>query len=233
MSLQDVAIEGNEIPDNAFKGNETLKTFYFPKNITRIGEYAFRGCKNLAGDLYIPYTVEEVDDYAFEECSGLKGNLAFAGTGYPIGVSKLKRIGVAAFNKCKFNGTLTFGVLSELQEIDNYAFHSCKGFIGGLDIPDNVTRIGSYAFYSAFGFTHISLGKKVSSIGVFGFNVEGTCKLIYSHNPVPPTLAAASSLPLLSSSEQTRLIIPSGTTSAYKNAQYWKDRVFDLYLDSL
>jgi hypothetical protein len=72
-------------------------SYSIPDGVTGIGNYAFRGCGNLAG-INIPDGVTSIGDYAFSEC----GNLA--GVKIPDSVTS---IGDSAFSWCRSLGSIT------------------------------------------------------------------------------------------------------------------------------
>lgn len=169
-----------EIGDQAFRG-QSITSISIPKTVTKIGNYAFNGCKSLTGDLIIPEGVTEIGERAFENCTGLKGglvipesltsigNYAFQGctgfTGNLVIPATLKHIGSDAFNGCTgFKGNLI--IKEGRTEIGNSAFYGCKGLIGDLVIPEGVTSIGDHAFQGCTGLTgNLIMPEGVTSIG--------------------------------------------------------------------
>lgn len=74
----------------------------------------------------------------FPGCRNLNGDLTLP--------DSVQIVGNDAFSECTgLTGTLTLG--SSLQTIGAGAFYDCS-FSGNLVIPDSVTSIGRYAFYS-------------------------------------------------------------------------------------
>lgn len=55
-----------------------------------------------------------------------------------------------------------------VTKISDYAFYSLKD-ITSVTIPDSVTEIGNYAFYSCDGITNLNIGNGVISIGDYAF----------------------------------------------------------------
>jgi hypothetical protein len=82
----------NEIPERAFSGKASLKSFYFPSMVTSIGAYAFNECRGLTGKLTIPSIVTKIGETAFQVCTGL--------TEVTI-PNSVTSIGRYAFFKCK------------------------------------------------------------------------------------------------------------------------------------
>lgn len=168
----------NEIPERAFE-KTLISTFVFPEYLTKIGDYAFSSCGNLAGALIIPDMVEEIGrdaflgcktltslslpinckkigDWAFRECSSLTGRLILPST--------LKSIGACAFDRCSnLTGEL---VLPEgLEELGDFAFSYCSGFRGDLHIPESITEIGGGTFHACSFDGRLILHDGIKSIG--------------------------------------------------------------------
>lgn len=55
-----------------------------------------------------------------------------------------------------------------VTSIGNYAFYSCNG-LTSVTIPNSVTKIGKYAFYSCNGLTSVIIPDNVTSIGFGAF----------------------------------------------------------------
>ena len=180
----------NWIPDEAFRGNEALKSVYLPpvpstSFSSEIGEYAFEGCINLE---YVQFggSYEGIYEYAFANCN-LKS----------VVVPNTNNLEAHAFS---FNHNLTSVALSEFIDdwpsvVSSNPFTDCEsilGFTGNNDmvadggkclilgdklvsyatasttgtytVPSNVKQIGSHAMYhSSFG--HVILPDGLTEIG--------------------------------------------------------------------
>lgn len=159
------------IPDEAFNNKKTLSHFSFPEKITYIGPLAF-SYTSLSGALIMPDDVIEISSYAFS--GALIGSVAFS--------PRLNRIGAYAFEKCtSLTGTLTLpetltyignnafyscsftGELhlpNSLEYIGYYAFNSAGNFVGGLRIPDKITKLNGATFYGGFS-GHLDLNNVI------------------------------------------------------------------------
>lgn len=145
------------IPDRAFENKKSLYYFAFPEKITQIGTSAFYG-SSISGALVIPDDVTHIWDCAFfttnisslvlapgveiiggrafSECSSLSGTLTLP--------EVLKYIGFSAFDNCGFSGNLVLP--NSLEYIGERAFFQAGSFIGGLTIPEKVTKLYSRTF---------------------------------------------------------------------------------------
>lgn len=148
------------IPDQAFKNKKTLSHFSFPEKITYIGAAAFSNT-SLSGALIIPDDVTEIGasafsvtligsvsfsprlnrigSYAFSTCTSLTGTLTLPET--------LTYIDASAFMDCSFTGELHLP--NSLEYIGSSAFQNCGYFVGNLRIPDKITELYGWTFYSS------------------------------------------------------------------------------------
>ena len=69
--FRDVLCYADEIPAYALDDKSTLTTFVFPERVTKIGSYAFYGCRSLAS-ITIPNGVTSIGDSAFYGCVGMR-----------------------------------------------------------------------------------------------------------------------------------------------------------------
>ncbi len=170
------------IPDEAFNIKKTLSHFSFPEKITYIGPLAF-SYTSLSGALIMPDDVTEIGtcafsgtligsvsfsprlnrigDYAFEQCTSLTGTLTLPET--------LTYIGNNAFSRCSFTGELHLP--NSLEYIGYRAFNSAGNFVGGLRIPDKITKLNGATFYGGFS-GHLDLNN-VIEFGMEEFSVCG------------------------------------------------------------
>ena len=124
--------DADRVPNSAFSGKTCLKSFVFPRGIVSIGDSAFQGCNNLAGNLNIPSTVTTIGSRSFYNCYGFVGDLNIP--------NSVVSIGSYAFYNCYgLNGVLNIG--SGLKTITEGMFSNCKNLTGDIIIPDNITNI--------------------------------------------------------------------------------------------
>ena len=163
-------------------------------NVTAVGDYAFRYCDGLRGDLSIPNSVTSIGNYAFHYCSGFSrimhlgnvltviGDYAFCGcdglSGDLVIPNSVTEIGNFAFSEIfGLRGTLTLG--DAVTTIGDSAFRTC-GFTGDLVIPNSVTSIGSSAFCGCTHFNGtLTISNSITSIHDNTFEACGfTCSLV-------------------------------------------------------
>ena len=107
--------------------------------------------------------------------------------------SKLKTIGVRAFNKCKKLSHVELP--SGLTKIKDYAFNECSG-LTSVNIPSSVTSIGTNVFYNCNQLVNVTS---------------------YLKNPVAITENT------FSNRTNATLYVPYGCKAKYQAANYWKE----------
>ena len=139
------------IGNYAFYGNRSLETVQFSgKNLTSIGEDAFRDCMALT-KLNLTGNDAVICARAFYNNDALK----------EVTLSGVKTIGYNAFGG---DDALKSADLGEgLISIDSYAFQSCSN-LETVSLPESLTTINSYAFQSCSKLTSIDIPNKVSKI---------------------------------------------------------------------
>jgi hypothetical protein len=133
------------IPDRAFyqplfpAPNVKLASVFFPKQLTYIGNEAFRACEGLTV-VSLPPSVESIGEASFRDCKNLTT---------PPWTSGLQRVASSAFRGCKsFTGSLTLP--ANISTVESYAFYDCTG-LSALTLPNTVTAVGPYAFAACTG----------------------------------------------------------------------------------
>ena len=162
-----------QIPNYAFANDAQLE-ITIPSNITSIGNSAFYECAKLTA---IPKSVINIGSYAFSK-TGIT-SVDFSNTGYE------RTLGAYAFEDCLsltsvnlYNtqfisvGTNTFCGCSNLASFsmpdsmpripDNFLYGTKVS--GELDLPNDIDKIGSYAFYQ-LDITAVDIPYECTSIG--------------------------------------------------------------------
>ncbi len=186
---KNVEYKVTSIGKDAFKKNKYIKTLVIGKNVTKIGENAFYGCKNLTSVKETKGNLKTVGKGAFTDCTALKSvkltgkalttisDNAFRGCTnlktLKINSTSLKKIGANAFRNCK--KLKTFEVTgTKLETIGSGAFRGCVA-LKKLDLKDaKLKTIGAKAFYGCSALKTIYLNvnslKKVESKAFKGLN---------------------------------------------------------------
>ena len=161
--------EKYEIYKYAFYYNQKIKSVVIPDNVTAIGEKAFS--QSSIGSVTIGNGVKTIGVEAFSRCSSLTN--VYVGTG-------LESVGTDAFLYCRYIRYVGIADVGSWSGIDfaNPAANPLSAYgqlymdgnvIKSLDIPDTVTKIGSYAFYNCRSLQNISITKNLTEIGEGAF----------------------------------------------------------------
>ena len=147
----------------AFQWCEDLKSVTIGNSVTSIGEYAFYGCSKLTS-VTIPNSVTSIGSSAFYNCSSL--------TSIEI-PNSVTSIGGSAFSGC-YNLTRV-SLNSNVIVSKSYPYGSSIGNIFGSQVKeyilgDDVTSIGSYAFYNCSNVTSVTIADNVTSVGDYAFD---------------------------------------------------------------
>lgn len=151
---------GNEFPWMDYRNS--IQTIVIGDQITQIGRNAFPW--TACSTIQFGKSVRSIGAEAFSGCRNLNGDLTLP--------DSVQIVGNDAFSECTgLTGTLTLG--SSLQTIGAGAFYDCS-FSGNLVIPDSVTSIGRYAFYSRPYLRPetqgtLTLGRNLRTIGESAF----------------------------------------------------------------
>ena len=144
---------------------ENLANVVIGKGVTSIPDGTFRCCYNLT-NVVIGTGVKTIGTAAFAGCVGLTsviipdnvtsiGNSAFDGRGENSDGGP----------SCLSNVLIGAGV----TDIGDGAFRYCSG-LPRITIPDNVRRIGDFAFDSCTGLTAVVIGNGVTDVGYGAFS---------------------------------------------------------------
>ncbi len=136
--------DSNAIPATALM-NKKLRSVTLPKNITKIGQAAFAGCKQLEF-LSLPSSLEVIESYAFTSCNMLKS------ISLPSG---LQTLGEGAFSRCNEIKTVTISP-DDSFTVGKDAFQDCAK-LASVTLGDNVTTIGPGAFAGCGALKSIKL----------------------------------------------------------------------------
>lgn len=112
-----------------YPSSKNSKSCTIPNSVTKISEYAFSDCANLAS-ITIPYSVTSIDKYAFSDCSNL--------TSVTI-PNCVTNIGMGAFFRCRSLSSVT--IPDSVTKIEMQTFGYCDSledvYYGGTEAQWN------------------------------------------------------------------------------------------------
>ncbi len=178
ISLEKIKIPRSvkTIEREAFSGCEALVEIEIPEEVKAIEPYTFINCRNLES-IVIPEGATKILECAFASCESLK-EITIPST--------LKEIGEDAFYNCCLLEKVHINDLGKWCSIDfsskdsnplscGAQLYEDSKLLKDLVIPEGVTDIKKYAFYSEFFIDSIQFPKTLRSIGedaFFGTNIE-------------------------------------------------------------
>ena len=135
---------------------------------TSIGQYAFKGCKNVTlvnGDLS---EVKSVGRSAFEGCTWLG----------EVDLSALKTIDSYSFKNCT-NFSVKNGNLPMLESVGQQAFESCTS-LSYIKTGANLASVGIQAFLKCTGLLAIDMSDCTNTNVTFGWGAFYDCSNLYA-----------------------------------------------------
>ncbi|MCQ2417557.1 MAG: leucine-rich repeat domain-containing protein [Oscillospiraceae bacterium] len=160
-AVADVTVNEDSIFDidknGAFYGCYSLEKVVVPEGYYSIGQYGFYGCKNLK-TVEMPETISAIGSRAFAMCSQLRNMTV------PEGVAA---IGDSAFSLTPWYDNLLYH--NDLVIFNCNLYDVGKRCTGEVTIPDYVTSVGDYAFYSCRSVQSVIVPESVESIGAYAF----------------------------------------------------------------
>ena len=204
--INDVTIEG--IAASAFENQTEITMAYLPAGITQIVDNAFAGCTSLT-DINIREDVTSIGKNAFKNCSLLES----------IYIPATTYLCDGAFAGC-YNMDISISEDNPNFIVQNNIVYNkaqtkivTSGKISSqLTIPETVTEIGEYAFYSNSNLTKIIIDKQIA-IGNYAFCNCDNLENVYFYSYEVPTLG-------LSAFENTdfTLYVPQSKRNEYVSA---------------
>ncbi|MCH5307880.1 MAG: leucine-rich repeat protein [Prevotella sp.] len=227
-----------------FSGCSSLTDMQIGSNISTIDTYAFNNCKSLT-TITIPQSVTNIGNNVFAGCSSLKtvtmeeqeselklgsngSNPLFADCpletvyiGRNISYNTSSSYGYSPFYR---NTSLTNVTITDKEtEVGANEFYGCTS-LKNVTIGNGVTSIGEYAFSGCSSLDKFVFGSSVSTIGKEAFSDCTAMTRLISRAITPPT-CGSQALDDINKWACT-LSVPEGYTSAYQQADQWKEFFF-------
>ncbi len=205
--LTDVKItSADSINAYAFYNCKSIKSVEIGNSVTSIGSSAFYNCSGLTS-VTIHNSVTSIGSSAFYDCSGLTSvtipnSVTFIGYNAFSGCSGLTSV-VWNAEKCSdfyfdyYNDNLVppfYHVAPQItsftlgKDVKHIPADLCAGMsnIKDIDIPSNVTSIGSSAFYDCSGLTSVTIPNSVTFIDYNAFSgCSGLTSVVWNAKNFP------------------------------------------------
>ena len=203
------------IGNYAFQGCWGLTSIEIPASVTTIGNAAFNTCIYLTS-INIPANVTTIGNEAFGNCTGLTSitipaSVTSIGYWAFINCIGLESISVAAGNTIYDSRDNCNAII---EKATNTLIAGCKNTM----IPNTVTSIGDYAFYSCEELKEITIPASVTSIGNYAFQECTSLTTVFMEPTTPPTLG---NHVFDNCNDLANIYVPAGTSGVYKAA--WAD----------
>ena len=145
---------------NAFRDCVNLTSIAIPNSITTIASSAFYNCVELE-NISLPKSITSIGQSAFVNCAKLTG-IEIPNTVTSIGDYAFQ--GCDAISLLNFNAVLCADFSSTASHRPFYNLN-----IKTINIGDSVQKIPAYFAYGLTKLENLTIGKAVTSIGVYGF----------------------------------------------------------------
>lgn len=219
-----VVAEGNSVYDsrgncNAIINTETgflavgCKNTVIPDDIAGIGNGAFYNCTDLTS-VVLPDGVIYIGEESFNGCSALRSieipnSIAYFGISAFYGCNALERI-VIAEGEGKYDSRGNCNAV--IETATNTLIAGCKGTV----IPDDVTNIGTYAFYNCITLKKVTIPKEVAKIGYKAFYGCDSLTYVTSYMPLDAIMNTANTYDLTGIPQECVFNVPFGSANAYR-----------------
>lgn len=206
-----------EIRASAFDGYTALTKLYIPHSVAKLGNYAFRGCNNIADMtvggrwplVTISYdaalrTVTNVTVLAGTESLPYRfcdGSTKLRNVTLP---DSLRSIGSQAFSSC--SSLEEIDIPASVTNIESYAFNSCS--LVSVALPDGVKRIPDSCFSNCRQLEAISFSDELEEIGRSAFE---QCYMLHGIT-LPSSLRVLGNNAFSYCKEITDIVVPDGVT---------------------
>ena len=147
------------IGDNAFQGCKELTSVVIPEGVTSIGKFAFDTCEKLTS-VVIPNSVTTIEQSAFVRCMALQSITI---------PNSVTTIGMAAFWWC--TSLASIDIPDSVNTIEQMAFGACTS-LKSVTLPKNLEKIRFRCFLHA-GLETVTIPASVKAIKADAFS---TCE---------------------------------------------------------
>ena len=220
LTAADIADSVTSIGDRAFSDCSSLTSIVIPEGVTSIGYEAFYHCKSLTSAV-LPDSVTSIGIYAFQDCENLASVTLSENTPYDrktfLGTPWWDAKVTQNQNACIIENGVLVCVPSDVEKflfpenvtrIGNYAFEECDE-LTTVTIPDSVTSIGAHAFEGCDSLRTVVIPDSVTSIEEQAFSCCGSLTSV----EIPDSVTSIETEVFYGCRGLTSVVIPDSVTS--------------------
>lgn len=180
-----------DIESGAFKDCTNLTSVILSDGLRHIHSWAFKNCTNLT-NITIPDSVIDISDYAFQGCGNLTNvYITDMEAWCKLWFGKNDANPLCYADNLYLNNELVTELIipNTITEIKDYTFYSC-GSLQSVVIHKGVTSIGEYAFRSCHGLTRVyykGTERDWTKISIDSSNVSLIGAMKYYYSETQPT----------------------------------------------
>ena len=205
-----------KVGEGAFLNCGTLREAILPKTVTTIGDGAFYNAAGLER-VHIPKLVSSIGVQVFQKASSIARI-----TVDPENVTYDSREDCNAIIHTATN-TLVVGcknsfIPNNIKRIGDYAFVFCAD-LTEITIPESVETIGISAFNYCENLTSVSIPSSVTSLGAYAFNSCTSLSGVTIYCQTPPEIGRS----CFQNGPSYPIYVPTGLVETYKTAEGWSD----------
>ena len=134
----------------------------------------------------------------------------------------------ATESRCYANAIKKLCIGNNMTSIGSNAFYYCYS-LSAVTIPDSVTSIGDNAFQNCYSLSSVTIPDSVTDIALNAFNgCNGLAKITFCSDTPP---AVANSYVFYGIPTDCKIYVPQGSLSAYTSAQNYPDSSTYTYIE--
>lgn len=185
--------------NNVFEGCTSLLEITLPDNMTIIRRAMFSGCNSLK-NIYGIENIKHIEDWGLNQLSSYTKDIV---------LPNLESLGENSLRVCAFVNVLNLGTV---KVIPFSCFYKCP--LKKIIIPNTVTEIGYTAVADALTLEFLDIPENVSVIGGYAFSGQNLVNVIF--RPITPPSFGTSIFG--STYKPQNIYVPDESVEAYKTA---------------